>query len=45
MVIDYQPEQIATIRSIDTKLLLKNVVTMVKIAKAFGLPTVWSTAS
>jgi nicotinamidase-related amidase len=42
-VIDYQPSQIGAVRSIDHDLLLKNVVTTVKIAKLFGLPIIHST--
>src|SRR3984885_6236477 len=42
-VIDYQPSQIETVRSIDHGLLLKNVVTTVKVAKLFGVPIVHST--
>jgi nicotinamidase-related amidase len=42
-VIDYQPSQIAAVRSIDHDLLLKNIITTVKIAKLFGLPILHST--
>jgi nicotinamidase-related amidase len=42
-VIDYQPSQIGAVRSIDHALLLKNIVTTVKIAKLFGLPIIHST--
>src|SRR5260370_19367894 len=42
-VIDYQPSQLAGVRSIDRDLLLKNVVSTAKIAKLFGLPIVHST--
>jgi len=42
-VIDYQPSQIGAVRSIDHDLLLKNIVTTVKIAKLFGLPIIHST--
>jgi len=37
IVIDCQPEQIATIRSIDAALPLKNVLTTVKIAKGLRI--------
>jgi nicotinamidase-related amidase len=43
LVIDYQPNQIATTRSIDHDLLLKNIITTVKIAKLYGVPIVHST--
>src|SRR6202047_2325704 len=42
-VIDYQPSQIEAFRSIDHDLLLKNVVTTVKVAKLFGVPIIHST--
>src|SRR3989454_1499930 len=45
LVIDYQPSQVASVRSTDHQLLLKNVVSTVKTARAFGLPIVHSTIS
>ncbi len=45
LVIDYQPSQVGAVRSMDHQLLLKNVVSTVKTAKAFGLPIVHSTIS
>jgi len=42
-VIDYQPSQFAAVGSIDQGLLLENIVSTVKTAKAFGLPIVHST--
>jgi nicotinamidase-related amidase len=45
VVIDYQPSQFATSRSMDRDLLLKNIVSTVKTAKAFGLPIVHSTVN
>jgi nicotinamidase-related amidase len=45
LVIDYQPSQFATVRSMDQDLLRKNVVSTVKAAKAFGLPIVHSTVN
>ena len=42
-VIDYQPSQFGGIRSIDHDLLLENIVSTVRIAKAFDLPIVHST--
>jgi nicotinamidase-related amidase len=43
LVIDYQPSQIGAVRSIDHDLLLRNVVSTVKVAKLFGVPIVHST--
>jgi nicotinamidase-related amidase len=43
LVIDYQPSQIGAVRSIDHDLLLKNIITTVKIANLYGLPIVHST--
>lgn len=43
ILIDYQPSQFAVIRSMDTDLLLKNIVSTVKTAKLFGVPIVHST--
>jgi nicotinamidase-related amidase len=43
VIIDYQPSQLAGVRSMDRQLLLENVVSTVKIAKVFGLPIVHST--
>ena len=45
LVIDYQPSQVGAVRSMDHQLLLKNVVSTVKTAKAFGLPIVHSTVN
>jgi nicotinamidase-related amidase len=45
VLIDYQPSQFATVRSIDTDLLLKNIVSTVKAVKAFGVPVVHSTVN
>jgi nicotinamidase-related amidase len=45
LVIDYQPSQFAAVRSIDPDLLLENIVSTVKTAKAFGLPIVHSTVN
>jgi nicotinamidase-related amidase len=42
-VIDYQPSQLAGVRSMDRDLLLKNVASTVKVAKLFGVPIVHST--
>jgi len=43
LVIDYQPSQIAAVRSIDHELLVKNVISTVKVAKLFEVPIVHST--
>src|SRR3954464_1966762 len=45
VLIDYQPSQFATVRSMDQDLLLKNIVSTVKTVKAFGLPIVHSTVN
>jgi nicotinamidase-related amidase len=45
VLIDYQPSQFSTIRSMDTGLLLKNSVSTVKLAKTFGVPIVHSTVN
>jgi nicotinamidase-related amidase len=45
LFIDYQPAQLATIRSMDPKLLLKNAVSTVRAIKAFGVPVVHSTVN
>jgi nicotinamidase-related amidase len=42
-VIDYQPSQIDSVRSIDHDLLLKNVISTVKVAKLFRVPIIHST--
>ena len=43
VVIDYQPSQFAAVRSMDPDLLLENIVSTVKTAKAFHMPVVHST--
>lgn len=45
VVIDYQPSQIAAVRSMDHDLLLRNIVSTVKLAKLFGVPVVHSTVN
>jgi len=45
VLIDYQPSQFASVRSMDTGLLLKNIVSTVKTARAFNLPIVHSTVN
>jgi len=44
-VIDYQLSQIAAVRSVDPDLVLKNIVSTVKTANAFGVPIVHSTVN
>jgi nicotinamidase-related amidase len=45
VVIDYQPTQFASIRSMDPVLLLRNIVSTVETAKLFGLSIVHSTVN
>jgi nicotinamidase-related amidase len=45
IVIDYQPSQIAAVRSMDHELLMKNIVSTVKLAKLFKMPVVHSTVN
>jgi len=45
VVIDYQPPQVAAMRSMNGDLLVKNIVSTVKIARLFGLPIVHSTVN
>src|SRR4030081_1759717 len=45
VLIDYQPSQFASVRSMDTGLLLKNIVSTVKTARAFNLPIIHSTVN
>src|SRR5689334_7120276 len=43
VVIDYQQNQLRSVHSMDSHLLLENVVSTTKLAKLFGLPIVHST--
>ncbi|MDX6467566.1 MAG: hypothetical protein QOI27_2606 [Gaiellaceae bacterium] len=45
VLIDYQPSQFAAVHSMDPGLLLENIVSTVKTAKAFGVPIVHSTVN
>jgi nicotinamidase-related amidase len=45
LLIDYQPSQFSAVRSMDPGLLLENIVSTVKTAKAFGVPIVHSTVN
>ena len=43
LVIDYQPTQLESVRSMDHGLLLKNAISTVKLAKLYSVPVVHST--
>lgn len=45
VLIDYQPTQVASVRSMDHELLVKNAVSTVRTIKAFGVPVVHSTVN
>jgi nicotinamidase-related amidase len=45
LFIDYQPAQLATVRSMDQALLVQNAVSTVRAIKAFGVPVVHSTVN
>ena len=45
VVIDYQPSQIQTVSSIDHDLLTRNIVSVARLAKTYGLPIVLSTVN
>ena len=45
LFIDYQPSQLATIRSMDPTLLMKNAISAVRTIKTFGVPVVHSTVN
>jgi nicotinamidase-related amidase len=45
LFIDYQPEQLATVRSMDHDMLVRNAVSTVRTVKAFGVPVVHSTVN
>ena len=45
VVIDYQPSQIQTVRSMDHDLLLANIVSVARLARTFDLPVVLSTVN
>jgi nicotinamidase-related amidase len=45
LLIDWQPTQIATVRSMDHDLLLRNAVSTVRTVKAYGVPVVHSTVN
>jgi nicotinamidase-related amidase len=45
LFIDYQPAQLAAVRSMDHALLIKNAVSTVRTIKTFGVPVVHSTVN
>jgi len=45
LVIDYQPSQIQTVTSIDHDLLTRNIVSVARLAKTYGLPIALSTVN
>ena len=45
VVIDYQPSQIQSVRSIDHELLVDNIVSVARLAETFRLPVVLSTVN
>jgi nicotinamidase-related amidase len=45
VLIDYQPEQLATVKSMDHDELVKNAISTVRSVKTFGVPVVHSTVN
>jgi nicotinamidase-related amidase len=45
IVIDYQPTQVQAVKSMDQDLLVRNIVSVARTAKAYGLPIVLSTVN
>jgi nicotinamidase-related amidase len=45
LVIDYQPSQIQTVASIDHDLLVRNIVSVARLALTYELPVVLSTVN
>src|SRR4051812_18643221 len=45
LVIDYQPSQIQAVSSIDHDLLTRNIVSVARLARTYGLPIVLSTVN
>ena len=45
IVIDYQPQQVQLVNSMDRDLLIRNIVSVARTAKAYGLPIVLSTVN
>jgi nicotinamidase-related amidase len=40
VIIDYQPSQIQTVTSMDSELLVRNIVSVARTAKTYGLPRI-----
>jgi nicotinamidase-related amidase len=45
LLIDYQPQQLDAVRSMDRALLVKNAVSTVRTIKTYGIPVVHSTVN
>jgi nicotinamidase-related amidase len=45
LLIDYQPQQLTAVRSMDQALLVKNAVSTVRLIKTFDVPVVHSTVN
>jgi nicotinamidase-related amidase len=45
LIIDYQPSQIQAVTSIDHDLLVRNIASVARLAKTYGLPIVLSTVN
>jgi nicotinamidase-related amidase len=45
VIIDYQPIQVMSVASMDRRMLVSNIVAVVRTAKLFGLPVVLSTVN
>jgi nicotinamidase-related amidase len=45
LLIDYQPAQVASVRSMDHELLVKNAISTVRTIQGFGVPVVHSTVN
>src|SRR5437879_2780114 len=45
VVIDYQPSQVQTVTSMDQELLVRNIVSVARTARTYGLPIVLSTVN
>src|SRR5215472_343916 len=45
IIIDYQPSQVQAVTSMDRELLVRNIVSVARTARTFGLPIVLSTVN
>jgi nicotinamidase-related amidase len=45
VIIDYQPNQIGTVKSMNVELLERNIVSVARLGRAYGLPIVLSTVN